>query len=322
MTSLQKFLDKKYPTKEQKERITSLFFTHLDSENLNKKKKEGRWLSTVYLDTKKLKDIEGGGLNLSNYINLEDIRIDGNYLKSPLTELNIVGCSNLVFFVCINNDLTSANFLNQLPNPEKIRVLGIYNNNIEKTDIKMFSKFVNVGFLKIGTEKEAYQKGKHNKFYGSFESYKDLKNLERICIEATDVDSGLELYQVIYLNQQLNELARAKSEEGGYLYIECSPHDVNNKCSKIKEQLKPFDYDLEAWQMNGFCKTFLNSSWEKSFLIMPISMLDEKIVRVRKEMELLIELNQANKVEKLIRLESKFNNLVQTKEKLQEKMIR
>jgi len=246
MPNLQEYLDKKYPTKELREKVTALYFTYLSPQKISVAKineKKG-WL-TVYLNEEQQKEIEGGELNLSEYVNLTDIRIDGNYLKTPLTKLDISSCFNLVILICINNNLISANFLKQLPNPKKIEILNVYNNNIQPTDIELFSRFVNVRVLKIGTEKEAFKNGKHNKFYGSFKSYQDLTKLERICIEATDIDKGLE-FLPMSLAKSTAKRANEDKEGGGYLYFECSPHDINNKCSRIKEHLKPFDYDLEA----------------------------------------------------------------------------
>lgn len=79
--------------------------------------------------------------------------------------------------------------------------------------------------------------GKHNQFYGSLKSYQNLTKLKGICIEATDVNEGLE-----YLPFSL-----AKATRGGkYIKIECSSHDTNAKCSAIQNELRPFNYDLEA----------------------------------------------------------------------------
>jgi hypothetical protein len=115
--------------------------------------------------------------------------------------------------------------------------------------------------------------------------------------------------------------ANENKEEGGYLYIECSPHNTNDKCSQIKEQLKPFDYDLEAWQLTGFCEALLATrleffGWENVL----IRMLDEKIITTRNELEL-IELHESNKINKIERLESKLQKLIQTKDKMQKRNI-
>lgn len=87
--------------------------------------------------------------------------------------------------------------------------------------------------------------GKHNKFYGSFKSWKNLTKLETICIEATDVNEGLEHLPESLVLSTIREKERDK-EKGGYYKIECSPHSTNAKCSQIQDQLRPFNYDLGA----------------------------------------------------------------------------
>src|SRR5947209_3022376 len=106
-------------------------------------------------------------LDLREYRNLWIL----NLMGSNLTSINLSGCELLRTLRLENNQLTSADFLNTLPNPEKLTDLCIYNNNIQPTNISIFSKFVNLKtYLKIGTIKSDLEKGKHNKFYGSFKS--------------------------------------------------------------------------------------------------------------------------------------------------------
>lgn len=173
------------------------------------------------------------------------MRIDGDYLKTSLTKISISGCPNLGVLICVNNDLTSAEFLKQLPSPKKLRILSIYNNKIQSTNIEVFSRFVNLMALKIGTQQKALKDGKHNKFYGSLKSYQNLTKLTSICIEATDINEGLE-----YLPESLADSTFERSgedvDEGGYQKIERRPHDANSMCSAIQNELRPFNYDLEA----------------------------------------------------------------------------
>lgn len=325
MPNLQEYLNQTYPTKQEKERVGTICFTDISPKRMEKiaENRTHGWF-TAYLKKEQQKEIEGGELDLSEFVNLAEVRIDGNYLKTPLTKLKFSTSARwLELLICINNNLTSIDFLENLPNPNLMKILNIYNNNIQPTDIEIFSKFANLTCLKIGTEKEAFQNGKHNKFYGSLKSYQNLTKLERICIEATDVDRGLE-----HLPMSLAKSTAKRAteyEEGGYLYIECSPHDVNNRCSQIKEKLMPFDYDLFAWQLTGFCKALLatikpeSSDWGGVLMVLT-RMLDEKIIKTRNELEL-IELHKSDKVDKIKRLESKLQKLIQTKGEIQERNI-
>src|SRR5207237_1525629 len=110
-----------------------------------------------------------------------------------------------------------CDFLNQLPNPEKLKRLVIYNNNIQPTDIEFFSKFINLRSLKIG--EISTSRVKYNRFYGSLKSYQNLTKLEMICIEATDVNYVLE-YLPESLAKSTKEQAQADQNKGGYRKIE------------------------------------------------------------------------------------------------------
>lgn len=215
MTTLQEYLDQKYPTKEEKEKVKSIDFWEVNIE----------WRRKGAVEK-----LKGGELDLKNFANIEKVDIRGERdLKIPLTKLCVDGCSKIVEIDCNNNDLTfidlshctdltkmhfsgnkltSLNFLNDLPNPEKLVELNIYNNNIQPTDIAIFSRFINLRILRIGTMEEGLKNGKWNKFYGSLKAYQNLTKLESICIEATDVDEGLE-----YLSSNLAQITKEIAEE-------------------------------------------------------------------------------------------------------------
>jgi hypothetical protein len=166
-------------------------------------------------------------------VNVEEL----NFSVNGLTSINLSGCKILEKLELTDNNLISVDFLNTISHPEKLKKLSIFNNNIQPTDISFFSKFVNLKELKIGTMERGLEKGKRNKFYGSLKSYQNLTKLEGICIEATDVNEGLE-----YLPEKLVQLTKS-------LYgcpVECSPHDTNAKCKAIQDQLRSFNYDLGA----------------------------------------------------------------------------
>lgn len=219
--TLQEYLNWKYPTKEDKEGVREI--THD-------------------------KRLEGGELNLSEFKNVEWVSVRGHLLKTMLTKLNFSNLVNLNYLNCANNALTSADFLNQLPNPEKLERLCIYNNNIQPTDIEIFSKFVGLKILMIGNNMEGNLEWFRNRFYGSLKSYQNLTKLESICIEATDVNEGLE-YLPESLARETKKSALMNKNEGGYCNIECSPHSTNAKCKAIQDQLRPFNYDIWSWQL-------------------------------------------------------------------------
>jgi len=105
-------------------------------------------------------------LNLGSKPNLERFDFSG----SQLTTFDLSDCPNLTTLDLTNNQLTSIEFLTKLPNPEKLTELLIYDNNIQPTDIEIFSKFVGLRVLALGALEAHLRKGKRNRFYGSFKS--------------------------------------------------------------------------------------------------------------------------------------------------------
>ncbi|MCE8159263.1 MAG: hypothetical protein I3270_01655 [Candidatus Moeniiplasma glomeromycotorum] len=154
---------------------------------------------------------------------------------------------------------------------------------------------VNLIDLKIGTAEEGLKRGKRNHFYGSLKSYQNLTKLESICIEATDVDNGLE-----YLPESLTK------EDKEDLNIECSLHNTNAKCKAIQDQLRPF----EAWQL--FNKQYPN-------LTKQIQELSQKITQTKTELET-TKAQEADKTKKIERLETKLKVLEETKTKLEQEL--
>ena len=61
-----------------------------------------------------------------------------------------------------------------------------------------------------------------------------LSTLKNICIETTDVDDGLE-----FLPLEIKRLVE----------MDCRPNNTNANCKVIQDQLRPFNYDIEAWQL-------------------------------------------------------------------------
>jgi hypothetical protein len=177
MTTLQQYLNEKYPSREFKGKVKKILDYNIAIERKEQDQNEL---------------FEKGELDLSGFVNLEILSVSGSMLKGSLTNISLSDCYNLKELCIPFNNLTSIDFLNTIPHPEKLKRLSIFNNNIQSTDIEIFSRFVNLYSLKIGTTTIGLEEKKHNRFYGSLESYKNLTKLEMICIEATDVDRGLE----------------------------------------------------------------------------------------------------------------------------------
>lgn len=128
-----------------------------------------------------------------------------------------------------------------------------------------------------------------------------------------DVNEGLE-----YLPMSLAKSTKEKDQvglseedyfsEGGYCHIECSPHNTNAKCSAIQDQLRPFNYDLEAWQLAhpekmliSHPEYFTNPESKEQW----IQALKNKVEQSKQE----LSETDREKVKRITRLESKIQEL-------------
>ncbi|WNE40216.1 MAG: hypothetical protein GBAus27B_000283 [Mycoplasmataceae bacterium] len=137
-----------------------------------------------------------GELLISDYSNLKIIRI----CKTSINKVKIVNCPKLEFAYLSRNEITDLevngkfnelkglvcenNSLTNIILPDEAKKLGtlfLAGNNL-KQDLSLFSKFTNLWEIRI------YDNG----FYGSLKPLKNLKRLDFLQIEHTDIDSGLE----------------------------------------------------------------------------------------------------------------------------------
>ncbi|RIA81619.1 hypothetical protein C1645_836714 [Glomus cerebriforme] len=161
-----------------------------------------------------------GELDLGEFSNLKAIKFMGFINPTKITSTNLSKNTKLTEISLQKTTLTSIDFLNQLPNPEKLEVLEIYDNNIQPTTLDFLRPFVNLKDCKLGLNKQ-------------------------FCIAGTDVDSGLE-----YIPENLAKLSSKAVKEGKNAMeinlIDCQPLRSDAKVAKIQDQLRPFNYDLEA----------------------------------------------------------------------------
>jgi len=120
-------------------------------------------------------------------------------IDTKISELNLGECTNLKELICNQNFfITKIDFLRQLPNPEKLQILEIEDNNIEATALDFLKPFVNLEVLRLGSTENgsvlySAPPGKElpcNKFYGSLETLKNFKKLRILNIRDTDIDRG------------------------------------------------------------------------------------------------------------------------------------
>ncbi|CAJ0869080.1 11257_t:CDS:10 [Entrophospora sp. SA101] len=235
--TLQEYLNWKYPTREEREQVKEVDIDKINESNDLTKR------------------LDGGEVDLSEYVNLEKISINGKYyLDSPLTKLTLGEKPKLTRIYCRENKITSID----MPNCPNLTELDCFNNQLTTLDLS-----------------DHLKEGKRNYFYGSLKSFQNLTKLESICIEATDVNEGLE-----YLPLSLAELTKG----GDYKKIECLEKNIAIG-NKILEQ----EYQPKETKEQGTQTDLNNLELEQQKTIQE---LEEKVK------ELMIEKNRTS--EKLI----------------------
>src|ERR1043166_8837402 len=169
---------------------------------------------------------------------IEKIEFSCRYEDSNFTnwDLDLREYVNLTRLICFYNNLTSLN-VSGLSN---LIELNCSNNNLGG-DLTPFSKFVNLTRLLLGNAgggEDGYYRGTGNYFHGSLEPLKNLTKLIYLCIEGTNIDEGLE-----YLPPSLAQATKGKPKPMNFA-LDCTAG--KRKVKAIQDQLRPFNYDLEA----------------------------------------------------------------------------
>jgi hypothetical protein len=215
-TNAQEWLDKEYPIKKRNE----IHFLAIDGKNLE------------------------GELEIRDFSNLEMIEC----FKNKLTNLKIINCPKVNHLNISCNSLKSLEFLNDL-DAEKLIFLSIHTNNFLKSDLTPFSKFINLEELYLDNyDKDLFEESKYNRFYGSLEPLKNLKNLRLLNISGTDIDSGLE-----YLADSVSKIGcdgNNLKDEIGCLKIK---KELENAAKDLNEEVSSSDEWETKWT-KGWCR--------------------------------------------------------------------
>ncbi|CAI2199048.1 12354_t:CDS:2, partial [Funneliformis geosporum] len=268
MTTLQEYLNQKYPSQEDKEKV-EVINTYRDISNSKRNK------------------LKEGNLDLSEYPNLTKLEIDGSELSEKLTNLNLGPKPKLREFYCPNNHLSNLDLTNcpvlekldcsnnqltelDISQLKKLTTLDCGSNQLRELDalkcpnLKVFkcsNNFLNnldlnkngkLEILDISdndfTEQDLkrIQEEVYNRFAGSLEPLKNMAKLKNIRFSNTDLSEGLE-----YLTNNLERL-------------ECSANERENAKTKILAQkltkfgepnnLGNFVHLLRIWKEFNECK--------------------------------------------------------------------
>lgn len=253
--------------------------------NLHKKNEEKN--STQEINAQKLLiilknvdpslELEGNELDLSGYKFLEQVVIDGDFLKTPLTKITLPPSSKLFTVELPNNKLTSVDFLKSLPASNNLRMLNLGYNNIENTDLQFLKSFTNLQYCYLGNyynadivdyfindavpqSKKRLEKKSYNKFSGSLEPIKDCFQLEKLCIADTDIDGGLEYLPLSLIEANERAIRKRDGLDKSHQFkdleeylvmlsvIDAQPLRDDAKCKVIWEELRKHGFKLREWQ--------------------------------------------------------------------------
>ncbi|CAJ0855603.1 17271_t:CDS:2 [Entrophospora sp. SA101] len=132
-----------------------------------------------------------------------------NFYANRLTDLNLHGFPNLKVLSCSGNLLTKLD----LSQNSKLEKLDIRDNNFSAQDLSFLVHLVNLEVLGLGNDdEERMQQGVYNRFYSSLEPLRDLNKLELLHINNTNIDSGLE-----YLSESVKSIYCDGAEENNQL---------------------------------------------------------------------------------------------------------
>ena len=140
-------------------------------------------IKNLYLREKQLE----GRLDLQSFVNLEKLDCCFN----QLTSLGLNGLKQLK--VVYANDNLLSKFDYSSLDPQKLTGLIIDNNNLSRQNVEVFSKFINLEDLRIGSDdREKIDQDIYNRFYGSLEILKNLTRLGDLSISNIDINGGVD----------------------------------------------------------------------------------------------------------------------------------
>ena len=121
MTNLQEYLNQKYPTPQEKEKVTKLCATEINEDLKN------QGITEL---------LTGGELDLREFVNIEEIIIDQQYLATPISKIDTEGLTHL-------KEITWPNFTPETEEDKKLWTeLGIAAETGENTSKKQVIKEV------------------------------------------------------------------------------------------------------------------------------------------------------------------------------------
>ena len=148
-----------------------------------------------------------------------------------MTELDSINCDQLKHLNCGCNLLTSLDLTNNC----QLELLGVSNNNFSEQELSWLSHLVNLKELYLrNDDQEKIKQGIYNRFVGSLKFLKEANKLERLDINDTDIDSGIE-----YLPYSLNNYFRCSAKQRPEAKVKAIEQKLKTEAQAQKHKPKP-----------------------------------------------------------------------------------
>ncbi|CAH1757576.1 12395_t:CDS:2 [Entrophospora sp. SA101] len=206
-----------------------------------------------------------------------------NFYANRLTDLNLHGFPNLKVLSCSGNLLTKLD----LSQNSKLEKLDIRDNNFSAQDLSFLVHLVNLEVLGLGNDdEERMQQGVYNRFYSSLEPLRDLNKLELLHINNTNIDSGLE-----YLSESVKSIYCDGAEENNQLKQEHYDEEEYSSTMSITTDPTSIFSDEEEFQKqrDEYIKELESGLQERekeiNLLKIEIQGLKERVEKIKAELE-------------------------------------
>ncbi|KLL01716.1 MAG: hypothetical protein MRERC_7c018 [Mycoplasmataceae bacterium RC_NB112A] len=233
MVNIQEFLNKKYPTQEEREKVEVIDIYEINQE----RQKEG-----INLNEERL---EGEELDLKDFINLKKFSAGGNYFLEQFGLLNklkkVINIAKDIIELRLPDNKLTPETLEEISKLWKLEILDISNNNL-CTNLSFVKNLTNLKSLEIN----------NNRIYGSLESLKNMNKLTKLDISNTDIDGGLEYLPLSLIDEEsefkYDCCAGGSNDENLYEWEVAQAEYEDGRVKFIIKELNFYDNNLKIWQ--------------------------------------------------------------------------
>ncbi|CAI2194642.1 15032_t:CDS:2, partial [Funneliformis geosporum] len=166
--------------------------------------------------------------------------------------LGLSNCDNLTEMHCDFNLFADADFLTELPNPERLTYLNISNCNFSNQQtLNFLTPFTNLKelYLSNANEGKRYKQRHMNRFTGSLKPLLKLTKLEKLDLKNTDISSGSEfLTEIKELQNELN-MEREMADKSLKTAQEWRERQLKEITETKDKRIKELEQELEKLKL-------------------------------------------------------------------------